>query len=415
MQNIHLKIKKRIFNSVYYPYLDDQRRTQIFFGGSSSGKSFFAVGQRVVYDLMKGGRNYLIVRNVANTSRMSTFKEVTKTIRAWNLNQYFQINKTEMVITSKLNGYQVIFYGLDDVDKVRSATAEKGVITDCLLEESTEMRKDDVTHLRKRLRGPSKLNKRITFIFNPIFRSHWLFEKYFAGKFNDDDNKYEDENMLILKTMYKDNLRFLEQDDIDELENEEDEYFYNVFTLGKWGILGDIIFKNWKVEDLSDQIPQFDNIRNGLDFGFAKDPATYNRIHYDRMRKKIYIFDELHEYGLTNQEMANRLQPIIGTERIVCDSAEPKSIQELVDCDIRAVGAVKGKGSVNFGIQWLQGHEIVIHKECQETINEFQLYQWKKTRTGETISMPVDKNDHHISDIRYGLEDDMISTEIYVA
>ncbi|GAG00262.1 unnamed protein product, partial [marine sediment metagenome] len=229
---------------------------------------------------MKGGRNYLIVRNVANTSRMSTFKEVTKTIRAWNLNQYFQINKTEMVITSKLNGYQVIFYGLDDVDKVRSATAEKGVITDCLLEESTEMRKDDVTHLRKRLRGPSKLNKRITFIFNPIFRSHWLFEKYFAGKFNDDDNKYEDENMLILKTMYKDNLRFLEQDDIDELENEEDEYFYNVFTLGKWGILGDIIFKNWKVEDLSDQIPQFDNIRNGLDFGFAKDPATYNRIHY---------------------------------------------------------------------------------------------------------------------------------------
>ena len=106
--------------------------------------------------------------------------------------------------------------------------------------------------------------------------------------------------------------------------------------------------------------------------------------------------------------MADRIKPIIDRERLICDSAEPKSIQELKDHKLNAVGAMKGRDSINFGIQWLQGNQIIIHKECQETINEFQVYQWKKTKQGETINTPVDRDNHHIDDIRYGMEGDMV-------
>lgn len=410
---VNLAISRKVFNKAYLPYLDDDTRTQIFFGGASSGKSVFAVGQRPVYNVLRGGRNYLIVRNVARTSRQSTFNEVRKIISNWKVGEYFKINKSEMVITC-VNGYQMLFAGLDDVEKLKSIVPENGAITDVLVEEATETAEDDIRQLEKRLRGKSKVKKRLTLIFNPILRTHWIFKRYFSGKFYDNDVQYKDDSLSILKTTYKDN-RFLERDDVDALENETNEYFYDVYTLGKWGVLGDIIFTNWRREDLTNMVGGFDNIRNGLDFGFAADPAAYNRIHYDRKRKTIYIFKELHEYGLTNPQLAVLLKPIIEGERLVCDSAEPKSIQELKDEDINAAGAIKGKDSVNFGIQWLQGYTIIIDKSCQETINEFQMYQWKKNKTGETLRIPTDKHNHHIDDIRYALEDDMERVSTFIA
>jgi len=406
METVNLQISRKIFNEAYLPYLEDNTRTQIFFGGASSGKSVFAVGQRPVYDVLKGGRNYLMVRNVARTSRQSTFNEIRKTITAWKVGDYFKINKSDMVITC-VNGYQILFAGLDDVEKLKSITPEKGVLTDIVIEEATETAEDDIKQLQKRLRGRADVKKRLCLVFNPILQSHWIYDFYFKNRFYDGDTVYHDDGLLILKTTYKDNLRFLERDDVAALENESDKYFYSVYTLGNWGILGGVIFTNWRTEDLTDQIPYFDNIRNGLDFGFADDPAAYNRIHYDSKRKLIYIFNELHEYGLTNPQLANKLKPIIGEERLVCDSSEPKSIQELKDCHIHAVGAVKGKDSVNFGIQWLKQSQIIIDRQCQETINEFQVYQWKKTAAGDIINTPVDKFNHHIDDIRYAMEEDM--------
>lgn len=405
-EEVNLTLSKKIFNTAYLPYLDDQTRTQIFFGGSSGGKSIFVVGQRPVYDVLRGGRNYLMVRNVARTSRQSTFNEIRKTISSWKVGEYFNINKSDMVITCA-NGFQILFAGLDDVEKLKSITPETGVLTDIVVEEATETLETDIKQLEKRLRGKADVKKRLVLVFNPILRSHWIHATYFANKFYDGDTEYKDDELHILKTTYKDNLRFLEQDDIQALENETDEYFHSVYTLGNWGVLGDVIFTNWRVMDLTDRIPYFDNIRNGLDFGFADDPSAYNRIHYDKKRKLIYIFEELHEYGLTNPQLASKLLPIVNRERVVCDSSEPKSIQELKDHKVNAVGAVKGKDSVNFGIQWLQQHQILIDRRCQETINEYQVYQWKKTRAGETIDTPVDKANHHIDCDRYAMEDDM--------
>lgn len=405
--SVDVNIKKEVFNSVYLPFLEDETRTQIFFGGSSSGKSIFVVGQRVVFDLLQGQRNYLVARNVANTSRNSTFNEVKKIIKSWNLTSYFKINKSDMKITC-VNGKQAVFVGLDDVEKLKSITPVQGVITDILVEEATETTETDLKQLQKRLRGKSEVKKRLTLVFNPIMRTHWIHNTYFSGNFYDEDTYFHDEELLILKTTYKNNLRFLEKDDISALENEKNEYFYNVYTLGNWGVLGDVIFTNWKVEDFSDMVPHFDNIRNGLDFGYANDPAAYNRLHFDKKRKILYIFEEFHHREMTNPQLSELLKPSIKRERITCDCAEPKSIQELKDNGINAVGAMKGRDSVNFGIQWLQGLNIVIDRSCQETINEFQVYQWKKNKQGETLNIPIDQHNHHIDGIRYAMEGDMM-------
>lgn len=405
VQQVDVNISKKVFNKSFLPYLECDIRTQIFFGGSSAGKSQFVVGQRVVWDLLKGDRNYLIIRNVARTSRTSTFNQVKQTIEQWQVGHFFKINKSDMTVTC-VNGYQALFEGLDDVEKLKSILPQKGIITDIIIEEATETNQNDVRQLRKRLRGKSVKPKRLTLLFNPILQTHWIYGEFFKGRWADSDKKYIDNDLLIQHFTYKDN-QFLADSDIAELENEPVQYFYDVYTLGKWGVLGDVVFTNWRVDDLSPMVSTFDNIKNGLDFGFAKDPAAYNRIHYDKMRKKIYIFEEMHEYEFTNPMIAEWLAPIVGKEPVVCDSAEPKSIQELRNHNINAVPAKKGPDSVRHGIQFLQQHEIIVDRFCQETINELQLMQWKKLRDGTILNVPVDKDNHHIDDIRYALEDDM--------
>lgn len=129
-------IEPEVFNSVYLPHLENYARTQVFYGGSSSGKSVF-LAQRTIYDLMSGGRNYLICRQVGRTLRGSVFTEVCKVISEWGIGKLFNINKSDMLITCE-NGYQIIFAGLDDVEKLKSLTPAKGVVTDIWVEEATE-------------------------------------------------------------------------------------------------------------------------------------------------------------------------------------------------------------------------------------------------------------------------------------
>lgn len=389
-------------NKTYIPYLNNNSKVQIFFGGSSSGKSVF-LSQRTVLDILKG-RNYLIVRKVARTIRQSIYNEIIKCINEYNLSLVFAINKTDMTITAS-NGYQILFCGLDDAQKLKSITPAKGVITDILVEEATEIEYSDYKEISKRLRGKSDFKgiKRITFAFNPILQTSWLYKEFF-GKWNDSMTRYEDENVSILKTTYKDNA-FLEQDDIERLENETDEYYYNVYTLGNWGVLGSVIFKNWKVEDCADIRKIADNYKNGLDFGFASDPAALVRTHYDKKHKTIYILDELYQRGMTNDILAEEVKTMIGYEYVICDSSEPKSIKELKNHNINALGAKKGKDSVVHGIQWLQQHTIIIDPLCQNFKNEIQQYQWKEVQ-GQAVPIPIDKNNHLIDALRYAYEDE---------
>jgi len=408
---IDVQIGESIFNDVYLPELENNTRTQIIFGGSSSGKSIFLVAQRTLMDVLAGGRNYLICRKVKLDIRGSVFEEIIKTIENWGLEDEFTINLTNMKITCNANGYQILFRGLDDVSKLKSITSSKGVITDILIEEATEVTRDDVKQLNKRLRGidvfsdVSDMPKRLTMLFNPILKSHWIYKDYFSAiNWEEGQTRYESDELTILKTTYKDN-RFLTAEDIKELENEEDEYYYEVYTLGNWGILGDVIFKNWVVRDLTDEIPRFDNIYHGLDFGFASDPAAYIKFHYDKKKKTIYVIFEFYQTGLSDEALYDEIKDEVGQGYLMCDSAEPKSIYNLKSLGLKARAVKKGPDSVRHGIKWLQGHKIVIHIDCIRFKQEAETQQWKKDKWGETMAIPVDKNNHGMHDAaRYAFE-----------
>jgi phage terminase large subunit len=395
-----IQIDADVFNPKYLPHVTkNQRRYQLFYGGASSGKSYF-IAQRVVLDAM-AGRNTLVVRNVARTLRGSCWNEILKAIDTMGLGKYFTVNKSDYFITS-MRGWQIIFAGLDDVEKIKSITPAQGVLTDIWMEEATETAYDDYKQLDKRLRGQSDHPKRITLSFNPVFKTHWIYSEFF-GIWDDSKQYAETDNLSILKTTYKDNL-FLTAADKAALEGEKDEYYREVYTLGNWGIIGDLIFRNWRTEDLTEFATHADNIRIGLDFGFSSDPCAVVKLHYDRMRKRIYVLDEVYERGLVNQQLAGILQSFAGGHYVTCDSAEPKSIAELRNYGINAVPAKKGADSVEHGIQWLQSHEIIVDTHCQNTRNELAMYQWRKDKDGNSMRIPEGRNDHILDAVRYSLE-----------
>ena len=406
-------------NNVYWKHLYfNTKRLQIVFGGSASGKSHELAKKCVLRTLQ--GRNYLVSRKVGSTIEGSVYNEVVEKIYDLKLQNFFKINKTNKNIYCTLTGGEIMFCGCDNVEKLKSIKPRKGVITDLWLEEATEFSKKDYKQLRKRLRGKTKFKKQITLSFNPIYKLHWIYKTFFTGKegFELKDIKdYEkwkkkrfysndNEKLSILKVIYKDN-RFLEKDDIAELEDEDDKYFYDVYSLGNWGVLGNQVFKNWIVQNFNKL--GFDRYKNGLDWGW-KDKFAFIRVALDLKHKRIYICDEIYQSELSNEVSSKKVKKLIhGKELVVCDSSEPKSIDEYKDkYGINAIGAVKGAGSIENGIKFLQEFQIIIHPSCIHFFNEILLYKHKETKDGDVLDEVVDKFNHLMDALRYAVENEIV-------
>ena len=243
--NVDIRISKKVFNEVYLPYLDNEDRYLVFYGGGSSGKSYF-IGERIVYKQVKPKRcNMLVVRQTADTNRRSTFPLIKQVIKNWNLSEYFKINESDMRIKCLLTGNEIAFAGLDDVEKIKSITFENGELTDIWCEEATEMQEADVNQLKVRLRG-GKSKKQIVLSFNPINIQHWI-KKHFI----------DSGLATVCFSTYKDN-KFLTDDDRKALEDLQyiDEYTYEVYCLGKWGILGKTVFDARAIQKRLETIPK---------------------------------------------------------------------------------------------------------------------------------------------------------------
>ena len=397
-------VKEMYVNDAYIEYLDAPQYTQIFFGGSSSGKSYF-LAQRTVMDNVNG-YNYLICRNVGATIKKSVFNEICKSISNMQLSMFYRINKTDLTITCTRNSKQILFAGLDDVEKLKSITPADGVLERVWIEEATEVKREAYLQLKKRLRGRTDKHKGIIISFNPVLKSHWIYKEFFADCWDEEKNVYSDDRKLIVKTTYKDN-KFLTPDDVYELEHEKDEYFYNVYTLGNWGILGNVIFKNWSTADLSKQIASFDNICNGLDFGFSN-PNALIRCHVSEKSKTIYVFHELCKRGQTYDSLIADVKQACGRQIVTCDNEDSRGVYMLRQGGINAIAAKKGADSVVSGITWLQGYKMVIDLRCQEFINEIQQYHWQEDKEGNVLDKPVKKNDHLMDALRYACENLML-------
>lgn len=243
--DVNIKISKKVFNDVYLPYLDNKDRYLIFYGGGSSGKSYY-IAQRYIYKILMSTRcNLLVVRQTADTNRRSTFPLFKQVISNWNLSQYFKINESDMRIVCKLSGNEIAFAGLDDVEKIKSITFANGELTDIWVEEATECQEADINQLKVRLRG-GKTDKQMVLSFNPINIQHWI-KRHFI-----------DSNLAtVCFSTYKDN-KFLTDADRKALEDLKviDEYTYNVYCLGQWGILGKTVFDARAIQSRLESIPK---------------------------------------------------------------------------------------------------------------------------------------------------------------
>ena len=400
---MRLILPQSALNAAYRPYLFAPQRRQIFFGGASSGKSCF-LATRLVLDTLQG-RSTLVVRQVARTLKTSCWNETLKAAARLKLSGCFRFNRTEMTATALCNGAQILFCGLDDVEKIKSITPARGVLTDIWIEEATECQYADYKQLEKRLRGASPHPKRLTLSFNPVYKTHWLYREFFSA-WQEDKSALVTPDLLILKTTYRDNA-FLTEADRRALEEERDPYFRQVYTLGGWGALGDVIFPRVTQQDLSDRYAGEERRRYGLDFGFAADPCACVCCAYDRPRRRVYVYDEVYERGLTNDLLAARLRTFAGRAYVTCDSAEPKSIADLRRLGVAALPARKGPDSLMHGIQWLRGQELIVDPRCRHLLHELTVYQWKRDRDGNTLRQPVDRDNHLIDALRYALEDEM--------
>ena len=397
-----LIVPESAFNPVYLPFLTAPQRTQIFFGGAGSGKSVFLAG-RVTLDALCG-RNTLVVRQVARSLNSSCFAEAQKAIARFGLQRFFIVNRGQMCITCSRNDAQILFSGLDDVEKIKSITPKKGVLTDVWVEEATQTAWADIKQLEKRLRGISRHPKRLTLSFNPLSRGHWLYRTYFSG-FPEDTGRLVTDKLLILRTTYLDN-RFLSPEDREALEEESDPFFYQVYTRGQWGLMGGAVISNWKTA-LPPQGLGREGLRCGLDFGYAKDPAAAVLAHYDKKRKQLWIVKEFCQTGLTNDALAQKLKEFAPGLPVVCDAAEPKSIAELRRHGLWAIPAKKGPDSVLHGLQWLMQQSILVSPDCACMQEELANYRWQPDGQGGHLPRPQGE-DHLLDALRYALEMDSL-------
>jgi phage terminase large subunit len=229
-------------NKVYIPLYTDQSRYMVLMGGGGSGKSIFA-GQKLLRRITtETGHRILVVRKVARTLRESCFQQLKSQIVETYNYEDFDVNKTDMRIVYKRNGNEILFAGLDDVQKLKSIYN----ITCIWIEEASEIEADDYRQLDIRLRGQTAHYKQMIFTFNPVSIMHWLKTEFF-------DNKRPD--ATVLQTTYKDN-RFIDAEAIKVLEafKDTDPYYYAVYCLGEWGVLGKTIFDSQAVNARISQV-----------------------------------------------------------------------------------------------------------------------------------------------------------------
>ena len=229
--------------------------------------------------------NLLVVRQTGNTLKGSCFTELKWAINRLQVTEHWKITENPLEMTYLPTGQKIYFRGLDDPLKVTSITVETGVLCWMWIEEAYEIMDEHAFDiLDESIRGevPEGLFKQITITFNPWNEHHWLKARFFD---------VVNQDILAMTTNYMCNewldeadLRLFEDMRINRPKR------YEVAGLGNWGITDGVIFENWRVEDLSDEISAFSNIYHGLDFG-ATDPNALISIDVEMGQKVIYLMN----------------------------------------------------------------------------------------------------------------------------
>lgn len=402
---LHMNIKVQM-NPCFREADQSKKRYIVMKGSAGSGKSVDTAQNYILRLMQDKGRNLVAMRKSDITNRDSTFAELTGAIYRMfgdKYERYWRINKSPLQLICRANGNQVIFRGMNDDrqrEKLKSITFSRGKLTDIWMEEATEFTQTDLEIIDDRLRGelPPGQFYQIRMTFNPVNKNHWIKKVFFD---------IADANVLTHHSTYLMN-RFIDEAYKTRMERRRivDPEGYQIYGLGEWGEIGGLILHNWEIQEISQNLNDYDDVALGQDFGFNHANAILLLGIKD---DNIYIIDEIYEYEKDTSEIISiAIKKGIPPKRLMwCDSAEPDRIKEWKKSGYTARGVDKGgsKGSVNAQIDWLKQRRIYVHPHCVNTIRELQQWKWKKDeRTGEYLDEPVPIMDDAMAALRYGVE-----------
>ena len=396
---------KDIVGKGYKEFWNTKKRYVVCKGSRASKKSKTAALWHIVHIMQHPGANALVIRKTERTLRDSCYADLKWAINRLGISAYWKATLSPLELVYLPTKQRIIFRGLDDPLKLTSISTECGSICFVLIEEAYEITKEeDFDFIDESIRGELQdgLWKRITIILNPWSESHWIKKRFF-------DNP--DDDVLAMTTTYKIN-EFLDEADIKLFEKMKinNPRRYKTAALGEWGISEGLIYDDFIEEDFDiSEIKKRMNAKFcfGLDFGYVNDAtALFCGIIFEK-EKLLYVFDELYEKNLSNEKIAEKIFKMgYSKEKIIADSAEPKSIDRLYDLGIRGIKAArKGKDSIVNGIDYLQDFKIIVHPICVNFLLEIQNYAWQTDKNGKQINKPIDDFNHLMDAMRYATED----------
>ena len=387
--------------------IKENKHTHYFIkGGRGSTKSSFISIEIILGMMIDSEANATVLRKIGDTLVDSVYSQLVWAIEKLGVSFYWETKISPLKIIYKPTGQEILFRSSanqDDYKKIKSIKIKKGYCKYVWYEELDEFfGMEEIRSINQSLlRGGDEY--KVFYSYNPPKSiNNWVNAEILN----------ERPDRIVHTSTYLDVPKeWLGEQFIIEAEylKEHNELAYRNEYLGEPTGTGGAVFTNIEIRHITDEeISHFDNIIDGNDFGYAVDPNCYVQMQYDKTRRCLFIFNEIYKVGMSNRELAEQIKKIkVGNSFITCDSAEPKSIDELKSLGLRVKGAKKGPDSIDFGIKFLQKLEKIVidNVRCPNTAREFSLYEYEKDKLGNFKSKYPDENNHSIDATRYAIED----------
>lgn len=377
-------------------------------GGRGSTKSSF-VSLEIILGMMQDPRaNAIAMRKVGRFLDESVFQQLIWAVNVLGAAHKWKIRYSPLGLTYTPFGNRIIFRGADDPQKIKSVKLANGYFKYIWFEERAEFdgEEEERTILQSLMRGGSEF-----FVFYswnpPKSLNSWVNQDVLKSR---DDTLAHHSDYRTVPVEWLGEQFLLEAEELKEAKPKAYEHEYLGIATGTGGQ----VFENVTVRPITeDEMARFDRVYHGLDFGYSVDPAAYIKMHYDKTRKRLFLFGEIYALRLGNTKLAAMIRKLNPLNRLItADSEEPRAIAALNELGLRIVGAKKGPGSVDFGMEFLANevNEIIIDpKRCPNAAREFTGYELERDKNGNFKGGYPDKDNHSIDAVRYGLEDVMTS------
>lgn len=387
-------------------FVDINRRIEpnisyVFKGGRGGLKSSY-ISLKII-ELIKNNpqMHACVVRKVGNTLRDSVFAQIKWAINELGLADEFDQKVNPLEITYKATGQKIFFRACDDPMKLKSIKPEFGYIGILWVEERDQLNgPEEERNIKQSVLRGGMLSYDFCSYNPPKSKSNWV---------NQEELIPNDKRTIHSCTYLDAPIEWLGQKFIDDAEHlkEVNPEAYEHEYMGVANGEGGSVFEFLDIRTITDaEIATFDTIYQGVDWGWYPDKFAFIRAYYDPDKERIYLIAERGVNKTTNADNAQWiLDQGYDDYSITCDSAEPKSVNDFKDYGLPARSAIKGPGSVEYGMKWLASRTIVIDPErtpgaMEEIIN----YEFERDKEGNVISGYPDRNNHFIDALRYAHE-----------